>query len=70
MSAGAVELRNTLISSFGVELPATAILDYPTIEALAGHIATLVTPALLVTSGAQTLARHIRMMQHSCQSPL
>ena len=63
-----MELRNTLISSFGVELPATAILDYPTIDALAGHIATLVAPAPLVTSGAHTPARHIRM-QHSW-SPL
>ena len=47
-----MELRNTLISSFGVELPPTAILDYPTIDALAGHIASLAAPTPLVSSGA------------------
>ena len=38
-AAGAVELRNTLVSQFGVELPATATFDYPTVTALAGFIA-------------------------------
>lgn len=47
-----MELRNTLISSFGVELPPTATLDYPTIDALAGHIASLAAPVTLVSSGA------------------
>lgn len=39
MCAGAVELRNTLVSQFGVELPATATFDYPTVAALAAFIA-------------------------------
>lgn len=39
MSAGAVELRNTLTSKYGVELPPTAIFDYPTVQALAAFVA-------------------------------
>ena len=38
-SLATVELRNTLASKFGVDLPATAVLDYPTSAALAGFIA-------------------------------
>ena len=38
-SLAAVELRTELGSRFGVELPATAMFDYPTISALAGFIA-------------------------------
>ena len=34
-----MELRNALTSHFGVELPATVTLDYPSISALAGYIA-------------------------------
>jgi acyl carrier protein len=44
MSAGldslaAVELRNSLQATFGLELPATVTFDHPSIEALAQHIA-------------------------------
>lgn len=39
---GAVDLRNALASRFGVELPATAVYDYPTPAALAAQIAKLV----------------------------
>lgn len=35
---GSVQLRNMLIERFGVELPATAALDFPTVTALAEHI--------------------------------
>ena len=38
-SLAAVELRNELGSRFGVDMPATAMFDYPTISALAGFIA-------------------------------
>ena len=40
-SLGAVELRNALAAAFGTELPPTVTLDYPTVAALAGHIAAL-----------------------------
>lgn len=38
-SLSAVELRNSLESSFGMELPATLMFDYPSISALAGFVA-------------------------------
>lgn len=38
-SIGAVELRNAVSASFGLELPATVTFDYPTASALAGFIA-------------------------------
>ena len=42
-SLGAVELRNALTSQFGIELPATVTLDYPTVAALADFIATKIS---------------------------
>lgn len=38
-SLASVELRNSLNAKFGVELPATVTIDYPTILALAGYLA-------------------------------
>lgn len=38
-SLGAVELRNAIGATFGMELPATVTFDYPTPAALAAHIA-------------------------------
>ena len=40
-SLTAVELRNTLAQSLGQRLPATLLFDYPSLETLAGHLATL-----------------------------
>ncbi len=40
-SLGAVELRNSLESRLGVSLPGTLVFDYPTVEAIAAHVATL-----------------------------
>lgn len=37
-SIGAVELRNAVSESFGIELPATVTFDYPSLEALASFI--------------------------------
>ena len=50
--SGSVELRNSLSSKFGLELPPTVILDYPTIAALAGHLAS--ASAALVAGGADS----------------
>lgn len=46
-SLGVVELRNALASGFSIDLPATVILDYPTITALAVFIAGADTHAFL-----------------------
>ena len=50
--AGAVELRNTLNSTFGVELPPTVTLDYPSIAALAGYLASTSAAALAAGSAS------------------
>ena len=44
--AGAVELRNAVISKYGIDLPATVTFDYPTISALASYITAKLAPAL------------------------
>ncbi len=49
MSIGAVQLRNQIAERFGVELPATAALDFPTVLALAGFVAQSVAPASAAT---------------------
>ena len=38
-SLGAVEFKNALEGRMGVELPVTAVFDYPSVSALAGFIA-------------------------------
>lgn len=37
-SLGFVELRNTLASQFGLDLPATVAFDYPTVDRLAAYV--------------------------------
>lgn len=37
-SPGAVDLRNAVAAEFGVDLPATAAFDYPTVSALAAYV--------------------------------
>ena len=41
---GAVELRNALQSRFNVQLPATVVIDYPSVNALSAFLATVVAP--------------------------
>jgi acyl carrier protein len=44
-SLGAIELRDAIAQTFGVkDLPATLVFDYPTIEALAGFLASKQQP--------------------------
>lgn len=43
--AGAVELRNSLASKYGVELTATAVFDYPTVDALVTFVASKLAEA-------------------------
>ena len=43
-SLGGVELRNSLSSAFGTELPATLTLDYPSIGALAAYLHGIAKP--------------------------
>jgi hypothetical protein len=38
-SLGAVDLRNTLSARFSLELPSTFAIDYPSVVAMADHIA-------------------------------
>lgn len=52
-SLGAVELRNALTTKFSIELPATVTLDFPTITALAEHVATIAVPADDVIGAAE-----------------
>jgi acyl carrier protein len=44
-SIAAVELRNVISARFGVELPATATFDYPTIQSLAAYLSARVAPS-------------------------
>ena len=37
-SLGAVELRNSLSKTAGMELPSTLVFDYPSVGALAGYL--------------------------------
>ena len=50
-SLGAVDLRNALSAEFGVELPATATFDHPTLPALAAFVAGMLPPRRAATDG-------------------
>ena len=60
-SLGSVELRNSLASQFGVELPATVTLDYPSISALAGYIASLLASQFRPRKPRRDLRSRVRV---------
>ena len=43
-SIAAVELRNSVSSKYGIDLPATVTFDQPTVKALAGYLAAILAP--------------------------
>ena len=47
-SLGAVELRNALETSAGLELPSTLVFDYPTVSALTGYLVSKLAPPMAV----------------------
>ena len=51
-SLGAVELRQTLSSRFGLSLPPTVIFDYPTVDALSRFIAEAKAPKMAAAAAA------------------
>lgn len=44
-SLSAAELRNTISTAFGSELPATVMFDYPTLDALTNYVAEHLAPS-------------------------
>lgn len=52
-TSGAVELRNTLGDKFGIELPPSLALDFPTVSAIAAHIAATLAPLAATTYTAE-----------------
>ena len=47
-SLGAVELKNTLSGRFGVQLPATLIMDHPTPHAIAAYLSGVNRPPCIL----------------------
>ena len=57
---GALELRTALCTKFAIELPATAVFDFPTPEALSGLITSrlaALSPALHEGASIQTISQ-------------
>lgn len=52
---GVVELRGAVSAAFGVELPATALFDYPNLASLAAHLAEL------LPGSAHAVARSVQL---------
>ncbi|MEU8509517.1 SDR family NAD(P)-dependent oxidoreductase, partial [Streptomyces brevispora] len=72
-SLAAVELRNLLVGSTGLRLPATLVFDYPNSRAVAGHLDTLLTGTTTTAPTAAPLAAvdddPIAVVAISCRFP-
>ncbi|WP_040793190.1 beta-ketoacyl reductase, partial [Nocardia paucivorans] len=62
-SLGVMEFRNRLRTAIGLQLPTTAMFDYPTPEALAGFIRREIAP---VDDPAQRLGAEIESLAREC----
>ncbi|MFD4982880.1 SDR family NAD(P)-dependent oxidoreductase [Streptomyces sp. NPDC058383] len=72
-SLAAVELRNLLVGSTGLRLPATLVFDYPNSRAVAGHLDTLLTGTTTAAPGPTPVAAvdddPIAVVAISCRFP-
>jgi polyketide synthase 12 len=62
-SLTAVELRNRLNAATGLRLPATLIFDYPTPEALAGHLDEEIAPVAASAADSSALAAELDRLE-------
>ncbi|WP_039827623.1 phosphopantetheine-binding protein, partial [Nocardia testacea] len=62
-SLGVMEFRNRLRTAVGTQLPATAVFDYPTPEALAGFLRREIAPD---EDPVQRITAEIDSLAHSC----
>ena len=60
-SLGAVELRNSLEQSLGLQLPSTVVFDYPTVDSLSGYLATAAAPV----GGEEDSLEIVESLNHS-----